>query len=194
MALGIVPIAKAPTVASPVANPLSFCFSLCVSSLWLVSLYPSLPLSLPLSLWCALLPASSPVRFTRITTSRIPSCQTYWVEKEKVLVSERVILHTMAFDLCIQHPYDFVVGQVTRLKGNKDMLQLAWNFINDSYRTTECLRFKSQAVSCASLYLAWLACLHTAASAAAAAAAPPPAAASASRASRRGRCSGRGTS
>ena len=73
MALGIVPIAKAPTVASPVANPLSFCFSLCVSSLWLVSLSLALPLSLPLSLWCALLPASSPVRFTRITTSRIPS-------------------------------------------------------------------------------------------------------------------------
>ena len=73
-----------------------------------------------------------------------------------MLVSERVILHTMAFDLCIQHPYDFVVGQVKRLKGNKDMLQLAWNFINDSYRTTICLRFKPQAVSCASLYLACL--------------------------------------
>lgn len=40
------------------------------------------------------------------------------------------------------------------LKGNRNLAQVAWNFVNDSLRTTICLQFKPQLIASAAIYLA----------------------------------------
>jgi len=64
--------------------------------------------------------------------------------KEKVLVTERILLQTIGFDLSIEHPYRPLLAYVKSITGTRDLAQIAWNFINDSYRTTACLQVRSR--------------------------------------------------
>jgi len=40
------------------------------------------------------------------------------------------------------------------MQGNRNLAQVAWNFVNDSLRTTLCLQFKPQLIASAAIYLA----------------------------------------
>jgi len=74
--------------------------------------------------------------------------------KEKVLVTERILLQTIGFDLSIEHPYRPLLAYVKSITGTRDLAQIAWNFINDSYRTTACLQYSPRFVAAAALTLA----------------------------------------
>ncbi|EUB55682.1 Cyclin-K [Echinococcus granulosus] len=78
--------------------------------------------------------------------------------REEVMMYERVLLKTIKFDLQVTHPYSFLLQYAKRLKGSqekiKEIVQMAWSFINDSLETTLCLQWEPEIVACAVLYLA----------------------------------------
>lgn len=75
--------------------------------------------------------------------------------RESVLTAERKILQLLAFDLSIEHPYKYIIEFVKRVAdGNKKVAQAAWNFVNDSLRTTLCLQYRAHVIASAAIFLA----------------------------------------
>ncbi|VDN96053.1 unnamed protein product [Rodentolepis nana] len=78
--------------------------------------------------------------------------------REEVMMYERVLLKTIKFDLQVTHPYGFLLQYAKRFKGPQDkikeVVQMAWSFINDSLETTLCLQWEPEIIACAVLYLA----------------------------------------
>lgn len=78
--------------------------------------------------------------------------------KEEVMTLERILLQTIKFDLQIEHPYSFLVKYAKCLKGDKaklqEMVQMAWNFVNDSLSTTVCLQWEPEIIAVALIHLA----------------------------------------
>lgn len=81
--------------------------------------------------------------------------------RETMLRTERQLLHTMAFDLCVKHPYKDLFEIVKNLcqKGlildtqKRDFAKSALDFVNDSMRTSLCLQFEPQKVATAAIYM-----------------------------------------
>ena len=63
--------------------------------------------------------------------------------QQNVMNFEKVLLHTLRFDLQIEHPYKFLLEYVKVFNMEKEDKSIvctnAWTFINDSYSTTLCL-------------------------------------------------------
>jgi len=78
----------------------------------------------------------------------------YEDEREKILLAERLVLQTIAFDFIVEHPYKFLLDYVKRVNGGQELAQSAWNFVNDSLRTMLCLQYRPQIIACAAIYLA----------------------------------------
>lgn len=78
--------------------------------------------------------------------------------KEEVMTLERILLQTIKFDLQIEHPYNFLVKYAKCLKVDKanlqDIIQMAWNFVNDSLSTTVCLQWEPEIIAVAVIHLA----------------------------------------
>lgn len=72
---------------------------------------------------------------------------------------ERILLKTIKFDLQVDHPYRFLIEYAKSLKSNgttpkEQVVQKAWNFINDSLETTLCLQWEPEVIAVAMMYLA----------------------------------------
>lgn len=78
--------------------------------------------------------------------------------KEEVMTLERILLQTIKFDLQVEHPYGFLVKYAKCLKGDQGklqkMVQMAWNFVNDSLSTTVCLQWEPEIIAVAMIHLA----------------------------------------
>lgn len=78
--------------------------------------------------------------------------------KEEVMTLERILLQTIKFDLQVEHPYNFLLKYAKCLKGDKaklqKMVQMAWNFVNDSLSMTICLQWEPEIIAVAMIYLA----------------------------------------
>jgi transcription initiation factor TFIIIB Brf1 subunit/transcription initiation factor TFIIB len=78
--------------------------------------------------------------------------------KEEVITMERILLKTIKFDLQVDHPYRFLIEYAKCLKSTggppKEVVQKAWNFINDSLETTLCLQWEPEVIAVAMMYLA----------------------------------------
>jgi cyclin T len=110
------------------------------------------------------------------TTALDPKGEEFAKRKERILLLERVILHTIGFELSIDHPYTFLVDQIARLVMGKkveyespptglagaqvlqrmknEMTQYGMNFANDSMQTSLCLQFPPTKIAAAMAYLA----------------------------------------
>jgi len=68
---------------------------------------------------------------------------------------ERILLQTLAFDLKVDHPYKYVLSYCKHVGGDdhKNIMQFAWNFANDSFRTTLCLQYEPSFIAAAAVYL-----------------------------------------
>lgn len=82
--------------------------------------------------------------------------------REKILVMERVVLNSVAFDMYIEHPYKYIMKYRSKIKtegasaeSSRQLAQVAWNFINDSLRTTLALQHDARTMAIAALYLAF---------------------------------------
>ncbi|KAM0019096.1 putative cyclin domain-containing protein [Helianthus debilis subsp. tardiflorus] len=79
----------------------------------------------------------------------------YDKQKQLILIGERLLLHVLAFDMNIEHPYKSLVAAVKRLDvTHKDLVKVAWNFVNDWLRTSLCLQHKPHYIAAGSLFLA----------------------------------------
>lgn len=78
--------------------------------------------------------------------------------KEEVMTLERILLQTIKFDLQVEHPYNFLVKYAKCLKGDKaklqKMVQMAWNFVNDSLSTVLSLQWEPEIIAVAMIHLA----------------------------------------
>ncbi|KAK8551834.1 hypothetical protein V6N13_120268 [Hibiscus sabdariffa] len=85
---------------------------------------------------------------------RIRQREVYDKQKELILVGERLLLSTIAFDLDIELPYKPLVAVFKKLGIFPNLLKVAWNFVNDWLRTTLCLQYKPHYIAAGSMCLA----------------------------------------
>ncbi|KAH8375705.1 hypothetical protein KR009_002631 [Drosophila setifemur] len=78
--------------------------------------------------------------------------------KEEVMTLERILLQTIKFDLQVDHPYTFLLKYAKCFKGDQQklqkMVQMAWNFVNDSLSTVVCLQWEPEIIAVALIHLA----------------------------------------
>ncbi|KAL6640287.1 hypothetical protein ACP70R_022136 [Stipagrostis hirtigluma subsp. patula] len=89
------------------------------------------------------------------TAQRIRQKDVFEKQKALILIGERLVLTTIRFDFNIQHPYRPLLDAMKNLGiVQKEVKQVAWNFVNDWIKTTLCLQYKPQYIAAGSLYLA----------------------------------------
>jgi len=80
--------------------------------------------------------------------------------KERILVSERVLLHTIAFQLSVQLPFPHTYRLSMAIFGKEDekqqkaVVKTAWTFVADSMKTDLCLQFHEAAIAAACIFMA----------------------------------------
>ncbi|XP_078267104.1 cyclin-L1a [Rhinoraja longicauda] len=82
--------------------------------------------------------------------------QNYINTKNQVIKAERRILKELGFCVHVKHPHKiiFMYLQVLECERNQTLVQTAWNYMNDSLRTSAFVRFKPETIACACIYLA----------------------------------------
>ncbi|XP_059460218.1 cyclin-T1-3 [Corylus avellana] len=93
--------------------------------------------------------AWDPLASQRIRKER----KVYDKQKQLILVGERLLMSTIAFDFDIQLPYKPLAAALKKLELS-DLAKVAWNFVNDSLRTTLCLQYKPDYIAASSIFLA----------------------------------------
>ncbi|XP_048110807.1 cyclin-L2-like [Alosa alosa] len=75
--------------------------------------------------------------------------------KSQVIKAERRLLKELGFCVHVKHPHKIIVMylQVLECEKNSELVQMAWNYMNDSLRTDVFLRFRAETVACACIYL-----------------------------------------
>lgn len=79
----------------------------------------------------------------------------YINRKTQVIQAERRVLKELGFCVHVKHPHKVIVMylQVLECEKNTRLLQMAWNYMNDSLRTDVFLRFRTETVACACIFL-----------------------------------------
>jgi cyclin T len=83
-----------------------------------------------------------------------PDSQELWKLKEQILICERELLRVLGFDLSVEHAYRPLLAYIKSISGTRDLAQIAWNFINDSLRTTICLQYAPRCLAAATVLMA----------------------------------------
>ena len=81
-----------------------------------------------------------------------------FISQQEVITLERILLQTIKFDLQVEHPYSFLLRYAKCFKGDQQklqkMVQMAWNFVNDSLSTVVCLQWEPEIIAVALIHLA----------------------------------------
>ncbi|KAK4429308.1 Cyclin-T1-4 [Sesamum alatum] len=94
-------------------------------------------------------------RWDPLAPEKIRQREVYEKQKQLILLGEQLILVNVAFDLNIEHPYKPLVAALKRLEiSQKEVVKVAWNFVNDWLRTTLCLQYKPHYIAAGSVFLA----------------------------------------
>ncbi|CAF1204036.1 unnamed protein product [Adineta ricciae] len=82
--------------------------------------------------------------------------QVYVDRKGEVIKAERRILKELGFCVYVKHPHKMITVylKVLEKEREKDLVQTAWNYMNDSLRTDVFLRFTPETIACACIDLA----------------------------------------
>ncbi|UJR31670.1 hypothetical protein I4U23_019151 [Adineta vaga] len=82
--------------------------------------------------------------------------QVYIDRKNEVIKAERRILKELGFCVYVKHPHKMITVylKVLEKEREKDLVQTAWNYMNDSLRTDIFLRFPPETIACACIDLA----------------------------------------
>jgi hypothetical protein len=72
--------------------------------------------------------------------------------------AENAILRELGFIIHAEHAHKFVLYYIRVMYGktdfNPELAQRAWNYVNDSYRTVVCVRFRPCVLACGAIFLA----------------------------------------
>lgn len=79
----------------------------------------------------------------------------YIALKTQVIKAERRVLKDLGFCVHVKHPHKLIVMylQVLGYEQNQNLMQMAWNFMNDSLRTDVFVRYNPETIACACIYL-----------------------------------------
>lgn len=82
--------------------------------------------------------------------------QNYIELKNQVIKAERRILKELGFCVHVKHPHKLIVVylQLLQYEKNRQLMQIAWNYMNDALRTDVFMRFPPETIACACIYLA----------------------------------------
>ena len=100
------------------------------------------------------------LRQRRLSKSATPTPmlldENYISSKNNVIKAERRLLKELGFCVHVKHPHKIIVVylQVLELEKNKNLVQAAWNYMNDSLRTTVFVKHSPETIACACIYLA----------------------------------------
>ncbi|KNC81896.1 hypothetical protein SARC_05809 [Sphaeroforma arctica JP610] len=80
----------------------------------------------------------------------------FMVLKNEMIKAERRVLNELGFSVHIQHPHKLIANylQVLTLYANTELAQIAWSYMNDSFRTNVFCRFPPHIIAAATIYLA----------------------------------------
>ncbi|GLH04492.1 Cyclin-L1 [Gryllus bimaculatus] len=75
--------------------------------------------------------------------------------KNQVIKAERRVLKELGFCVHVKHPHKLIVMylQVLGFEKHQNLMQLSWNYMNDSLRTDVFVRYQPETVACACIYL-----------------------------------------
>lgn len=81
--------------------------------------------------------------------------QFYTNLKNQVIKAERRVLKELGFCVHVKHPHKLIVMylQVLKYEKHEKMMQISWNFMNDSLRTDVFMRYQPETIACACIYL-----------------------------------------
>lgn len=83
--------------------------------------------------------------------------QNYVNLKNQVIKAERRVLKELGFCVHVKHPHKLIMVYLKYLnfeeERNREMLQLAWNYMNDSFRTDVFVRYQPETIACACISL-----------------------------------------
>lgn len=81
--------------------------------------------------------------------------QQYITLKTQVIKAERRVLKELGFCVHVKHPHKLIVMylQVLGFEKHQLVMQMAWNFMNDSLRTDVFVRYQPETIACACIYL-----------------------------------------
>lgn len=81
--------------------------------------------------------------------------QNYITLKTQVIKAERRVLKELGFCVHVKHPHKIIVMylQVLSLEKNKPLMQLSWNYMNDSLKTDVFVRYQPEVIACACIFL-----------------------------------------
>ena len=81
--------------------------------------------------------------------------QNYINLKNQVIKAERRVLKELGFCVHVKHPHKLIVMYLKYLdfEKNQEMMQVAWNFMNDSFRSDVFVRYHPETIACACIYL-----------------------------------------
>lgn len=83
--------------------------------------------------------------------------QNYVNLKNQVIKAERRVLKELGFCVHVKHPHKLIVVYLKYLgfdeEENQEMLQMAWNYMNDSFRTDVFVRYQPETIACACIAL-----------------------------------------
>lgn len=81
--------------------------------------------------------------------------QNYIELKNQVIKAERRILKELGFCVHVKHPHKLIVVylQLLQYEKHKQLMQMAWNYMNDALRTDVFMRFPPETIACACIYL-----------------------------------------
>lgn len=79
----------------------------------------------------------------------------YVALKNQVIKAERRVLKELGFCVHVKHPHKLIVMylQVLGIEKNQRLMQISWNFMNDSLRTDVFVRYNPESIACACIYL-----------------------------------------
>ncbi|KAH3825631.1 cyclin-L1-like [Dreissena polymorpha] len=82
--------------------------------------------------------------------------QSYINLKNQVIKAERRVLKELGFCVHVKHPHKVIVMylQVLDAHQNQKLVQCAWNYMNDSFRTDVFVRWHPETIACACIWLA----------------------------------------
>eukprot|EP00658_Telonema_sp_P-2_P019142 TRINITY_DN17518_c0_g2_i1.p1 TRINITY_DN17518_c0_g2~~TRINITY_DN17518_c0_g2_i1.p1 ORF type:complete len:422 (-),score=116.30 TRINITY_DN17518_c0_g2_i1:46-1311(-) len=73
--------------------------------------------------------------------------------KDRMVSAERMMLKKLGFVLFVEHPQKFIIMYLQQLQ-LWNLSQAAWNYCNDSFRSTLCCRYDAEVIACGALLLA----------------------------------------
>ncbi|KAJ2118642.1 hypothetical protein IW147_006378 [Coemansia sp. RSA 720] len=93
-------------------------------------------------------------RYPEVVTDRYDS--EYYELKNEMVIGKMQVLWQLAFNVQVELPYGLLANylQSLELTDQEQVLQLAWNYVNDLLRTPVYVCFQPKTIACSAIFLA----------------------------------------